>query len=328
MIDKKFNYIIDVRSPREFEDSHIPLAINLPIFNNDEFDNIGKLYKENPSNANIEGAKIACKNIASIIENNKQILEHKNKILIYCARGGNRSLALYQVLKSIKMQVERLEGGYKEYRKYITNYLQDDIDKKFLTLCGNTGCGKSEIIKECNSWSIDLEFISKHCGSVFGFILGKQPSMKMFQNQLVEELETKNDKLILIENESKKLGNIIIPSKLYNAYKNGFKILVITNLENRIKRILNMYENIKDIDFRNSLEKITPYIEKNIKNSILKAWEKGDKHIVTEILLIKYYDKVYKQEKTNLTIKADSIKQAINCIYEIKNDLLKKVFRI
>lgn len=325
MIFKNFDYIIDVRSPREFEESHIPNAINLPIFNNDEFTYIGKLYKNSPKNANIEGAKIACINIANIIENNKYMIDFKNKILVYCARGGNRSLALYQVLKSIKIQVERFEGGYKKYRQYITNYLQSKINKNFLTLCGNTGCGKSEIIQACNSWSINLEVLCKHYGSVFGAMYNKQPSIKMFQNNLVNEIENKNTDLLLIENESKKLGDIVIPSKLYEAYKNGFKVLIEASLENRIKRITKIYSNISDTYFKAGIKRIAPYISSSIKNEIIKAWDRGDKVYVAELLLIKYYDKVYRQEKTSLTINADCIKHASELICEIRNENIKKL---
>lgn len=324
-----FTHIIDVRSPIEFEESHIPNALNLAVLNNCEFKKIGLLYKQNAFESNYLGAEIVLKNISTILKNNKNIFNYKNNILIYCARGGNRSLSLYQVLKALKFRVQRIDGGYKAYRKNILEFFNTSLENnkfinhRFLTLCGNTGCGKSEIIKMANTWSVDLEELCNHFGSSFGFIAGIQPSVKMFENNIVNDLLSKKSQILLIENESIKLGKIIIPKNLYLAYQNTHKILINTNLENRIKRVMSLYKNIKEEDFLNALNKISPYISKNIKNDILKAFENGNKFKVTEILIIKYYDKVYKKINYDFEINSDDLTKAYKEIKEIKHDLLK-----
>lgn len=318
-----FDFIIDVRSPREYESSHIPNALNLPIFSDSEFQKIGLLYKQNTLEANFLGASLACKNIANIIENNRDILSHKNKILLYCARGGNRSLGLYQVLKALKLRVQRLDNGYKGYRKSIVEFLDSPIKRDFLALCGNTGCGKSDLIKMAQDWSIDLESLCNHYGSSFGFLAGKQPSVKMFQNTLANELFIKNAKILLIENESKKLGNIILPNELYKAYQDSPKILITCSLENRIKRILGLYENISNKDLINTIEKISPYISKNIKNEIIKSLENNDKSKVTEILITKYYDKTYKVATYDFIVHSDDLSKAYANIQDIRDGLIK-----
>jgi tRNA 2-selenouridine synthase len=39
--------IIDVRSPVEFDKGHIPDAINIPVFSNEERAHVGTVYKQN-----------------------------------------------------------------------------------------------------------------------------------------------------------------------------------------------------------------------------------------------------------------------------------------
>jgi tRNA 2-selenouridine synthase len=124
-----FDVIIDVRSPKEFEESHIPGSINLYVLNNEEHHEIGYLYKQvSKKIANKKGVIYILKNISHHLENNE--FENK-KILIYCARGGKRSESFYTILKQLGYDVYRLNKGYKGYRSYVTNYLRD-IEHNFL----------------------------------------------------------------------------------------------------------------------------------------------------------------------------------------------------
>jgi len=77
---------IDVRSPLEFEEDHIPGALNLPIFDNEERKEVGTLYKMvGRDQAVLRGTEIGGKRIGNIIN---KISELKGcDIVIYCARG-------------------------------------------------------------------------------------------------------------------------------------------------------------------------------------------------------------------------------------------------
>ena len=112
-----YNTIIDVRTPLEFDEDHIPRSVNYPVLTNKQRHEIGLKYKENSFLAKKEGASIISANISKII--NKIKFDKKNKTLIYCWRGGLRSLSLYLVLKQIGYDVTLLEGGYKTYRGYV-----------------------------------------------------------------------------------------------------------------------------------------------------------------------------------------------------------------
>ena len=60
-----FNSIIDVRSPSEFLDDHIPNAINLPVLDDVQRESIGTIYRQkNPFEAT---AKIPLRVVGTLI---------------------------------------------------------------------------------------------------------------------------------------------------------------------------------------------------------------------------------------------------------------------
>lgn len=318
-----FSHIIDVRSLREFAYSHIPNALNFAVLDDDEFEKIGTLYKTDSFGAKVLGASLVSKNIAKHLLQLKEIISPKKPFLIHCARGGMRSQSLYMVLNAIGYQVFLLEGGYKSYRKIVTSYLQSQMPHQFITLVGQSGSGKSEILSHFKN-ALDIENIAKHLGSSFGGILGHQPSVKHFQNLLFTALKNlENAPFVLVECESKKLGNLVLPSTLYNAYQNAPKILIIAPLEQRIQRICQQYGKISPAFFEKSMQKITPFIKREFWKEAKDSYYRGDLKKVAEILLLEYYDKVYKKESFLHSITFCNIKQVKQEIIAFAKDFYK-----
>ncbi|TLD85106.1 tRNA 2-selenouridine(34) synthase MnmH [Helicobacter sp. MIT 11-5569] len=304
-----FSHIIDVRSPREYAESHIPNAINCAVLNDEEFERIGTLYKQNSFNAKVLGASFVSANISKHLLDLQDKITPKKPIGIHCARGGMRSQSFFTVLSSIGYQAILLEGGYKSYRKEVIRYLQSPLPHRFITLVGQTGSGKSEIISSYKN-ALDLERIAKHLGSSFGAIYGLQPSVKSFQNLLFTKLKNlENTPFVLIEGESKRIGNLILPSVLYSTYQKAPKILIQTPLEMRIKRITEQYGKISPIFFENAMQKIAPFMKKEFWQNAKDAFNRGDLESVAEILLVEYYDKVYKKESYIYTIPYQTLNQ-------------------
>ncbi|WP_024954592.1 tRNA 2-selenouridine(34) synthase MnmH [Sulfurospirillum arcachonense] len=318
-----YELIIDARSPKEFKESHLPTAINFYALSDKEHHEIGEMYvQKSKPDAKVLGASYICHNAAEHLKTIYQKCQIGSKIGIYCAKGGLRSTSLATILSFTGYRVYKIERGYKDYRSYVLKYLENFRHKNFLVLGGNTGCGKSELIQKLTP-SIDLENLANHFGSTFGLMNGAQPSQKAFENELVYKLgNIDENSWIFIEGESKRIGSIIQPDLLYKRFQESIRIEVTAPLEQRVQRILKDYINIDDEYFFNSMNIITPYIRKSSKKEAIKSYENRDLAKVAEILLVDYYDQVYRKPK-NIKYIVDNTNEseALSCLKEIQLEL-------
>ena len=294
----EYELIIDARSPKEYENSHLPTALNLYSLSDEEHHEIGEMYvQHSKQDAKVLGASYICQNAARHLKTINKMCTLGSKIGIYCARGGLRSTSLATILSITGYRVYKIDRGYKEYRQYVLKYIENFNHKNFIVLGGNTGCGKSELIQKLSP-SLDLEGLANHFGSTFGLMNGTQPTQKAFENNLVYKLQNIDEKSwIFVEGESKKIGSVTQPSLLYNRLQSGLRVEITAPLEQRVERILKDYINIDDEYFFASMKTITPYIKKSAKEDAIKSYENGDLSRVAEILLVDYYDKVYRRPK-------------------------------
>ena len=113
---KKFDTIIDVRSPSEFEADHIVGAINCPVLSDLEREKVGTIYKkESTFKAKIIGSSLTARNIAKHIEEKFAEFQGSWQPLVYCWRGGQRSKAFAIILSEVGWRTQQLEGGYKMF---------------------------------------------------------------------------------------------------------------------------------------------------------------------------------------------------------------------
>ncbi|WP_263832903.1 tRNA 2-selenouridine(34) synthase MnmH [Sulfurospirillum oryzae] len=291
-----FDLLIDARSPNEYNESHIPNAQNFYALNDAEHQEVGTLYKQVSRNdAKILGARYICQNVAHHLQEIAKTYKIGSKIGIYCARGGLRSSSIAIILSHIGYQVYRLSGGYKNYRLHVLTYLENLPHHRFIVLGGNTGCGKSELLQTLQP-SIDLEKLANHLGSSFGSIKGAQPSQKAFENILCEILcKIDPNALIFIEAESKRMGKLTLPALLHARMKESFRIEITAPLIQRVERILKDYHCITPLFFDQAMQMIAPYIKKSAKEAAMLAYEHHQLDEVAKILLVEYYDLVYKK---------------------------------
>jgi len=90
----RFDEILDVRSPAEYAEDHIPQAANFPVLDDDERAEVGTVYKQvSPFEARKRGAAKVAANIARHLQQHWQGRERDWRPLVYCWRGGTRSAA-------------------------------------------------------------------------------------------------------------------------------------------------------------------------------------------------------------------------------------------
>jgi tRNA 2-selenouridine synthase len=245
---QEFSTIIDVRSPGEFAEDHIPGAINCPVLDNAERVQVGTLYKQvGAFEAKKVGAALVAKNIGRHIEAHFSDKEKDWQPLVYCWRGGNRSGSMAHILARIGWRVAQLDGGYKDYRRYVNSALPVLASHtQWRVICGTTGSGKSHLLQSLENQGaqvLDLEALAAHKGSVLGHLPEQaQPSQKMFESQIWERMRGFDQtRLVFVESESKKVGNLRVPEEIINGMRSSPCITLELSLEQRISLLMRDY---------------------------------------------------------------------------------------
>ena len=218
-----YDLIIDARSPREFADDHLPGAINLPVVGNDEYAQVGILYKADRHRAYLRGVADSLRNMADAIDAHLGQLPADARLLVYCFRGGKRSRLWFDTLRTIGFKADRLDGGWKRYRRWVIASLERFPERfDYHVLNGPTGCGKTRLLHalaEAGEQVLDLEGIARHRGSLIGTIPGvQQPGQKLFESELLQQLRGYDpDRPVWVEAESKKIGDVQLPTALHQS---------------------------------------------------------------------------------------------------------------
>ncbi len=292
---------IDLRSPVEFNDGHIPGAVNIPLFSDQERSEIGTIYRhQGPGSARNRGLEVVAPRLAEMVSAIQERAADST-IVVYCWRGGERSDAIAKVLDIMKIKGYRLAGGYKAYRAFIIERLRELPRSRVVVIHGLTGSGKTEIIKRLAADglpAVDLEGLANHRGSVFGGLgLGKQPRQKQFDSMLYEKLQQfADEKFLIVESESRKIGKLFLPDRLYAMMKEGLHVLIYDNLENRVNRIYDEYvvaSGNTAKEYINCMEGLQRYLGKKKTQEITKMISDGNFRNAIRILLTDYYDPLY-----------------------------------
>jgi tRNA 2-selenouridine synthase len=217
----QFDEVIDVRTPAEFAEDHVPGALNLPVLSNEERARIGTLYKQvSPFQAKKLGAALVARNIAGHLETALIDRPRTWRPLVYCWRGGQRSASLTHILRQIGWDARQLDGGYRAYRPAVVAELETlPTQLRLRVVCGLTGSGKSRLLgllAQQGAQVLDLERLAAHRGSVLGNLPDEpQPSQKLFESRLWDALRRLDPaRPVFVESESKRIGQLHVPQAL------------------------------------------------------------------------------------------------------------------
>jgi len=250
---ENYSEIIDVRSPSEFAEDRIPNAINLPVLDDAERAEVGTIYKQCPFTARKIGAALVAKNVSQHLIEHFASKDRDYRALVYCWRGGQRSNSMATVLAQIGWQVTVLEGGYKTYRAYVREQLEQLPEQfTYKLLCGLTGSGKTYILRQLSQRGVqvlDLEAIANHRGSLLGEEWtgqpAAQPSQKYFDSLLLQQLQSfEPSKTVWVESESNKIGRVYLPQSLWQKMKQASCLEIQLPLAARVQFLLQEYPHL------------------------------------------------------------------------------------
>ena len=239
---------IDVRSPSEFAEDHIPGAVSMPVLDDTERAEVGTLHaRESEFAAKQRGAAIVARNIARIIERHCQGKPRDWAPLVYCWRGGKRSGALAHVLREIGWRAVQLDGGYRTYRRHVVATLETLPARfRYVVICGLTGSGKSRLLAALagvGAQVLDLEGLARHRGSLLGDLPDDpQPGQKWFESQLMAALEALDPaRPVFVESESRKIGTLQVPEALLASMRASACVRVETPQPLRVALLKEEY---------------------------------------------------------------------------------------
>lgn len=297
-----FSEIIDVRSPSEFAEDHIPGSINCPVLDDEERARVGTLYKQSgPFEAKKIGAALVARNIARHLEERFLDKARDWNPLVYCWRGGNRSGSMTHILAKIGWHAVQLDGGYKEYRRHVNTEL-NELPKRFQyrVICGTTGSGKSRLLQTLaarGAQVLDLEQLAAHRGSVLGNLPSEpQPSQKTFESSIWQALRHFDpEHPVFVESESKKVGQLRVPDVLIECMRTSPCISLHLPQTQRVQLLMQDYAHF--VDTPELLNTQLEYLLQIHGRPKISRWQSmanaGQIETLVDELLADHYDPAY-----------------------------------
>ena len=330
----KTNPVFDVRSPGEYNHAHMPGALSLPLFTDEERKQVGTAYKQVSREKAIKiGLDYFGPKMRKMVEEVEALATDSRLILVYCWRGGMRSGAVSWLLDMYGFNVYTLIGGYKKFRNHVLDSFK--LPYQLNIIGGYTGSGKTELLKtlkEKGELVIDLENIASHKGSAFGAIgLPEQPTQEMFENLLSCEMsdvrceQAKNEvtgeeltsdishhtSRIWLEDESQRIGLVNIPGDLWRNMRRSPVFFLDIPFEERLKHIIPEYGVLDPEKLIAAIERISQKLgHLNAKTAILLL--KEEKISESFAILLKYYDKFYFRSLHNRE-QAEALIHTVKC---------------
>ncbi len=313
--------LTDVRTPAEFEAGHIPGAVNIPLFSNEERAHVGTVYKQQTQEQAMKlGYKYVTPKLDHYVAEAKK-LEADGELAVYCWRGGMRSKAFAEHIHANGIKrVLVIEGGYKAYRKYALESF--DMTSTIYVLGGYTGSGKTRILEHLSQKGhqvIDLEGLANHKGSAFGGIgQDKQPTTEHFSNLLFWEWKKMDLSIpVWVEDESSNIGSVNIPENFFSRMRESKVCFLNMPKEQRAKILVEEYAACEKNRLAHSIERISKRLGGLRTSEALQYLEEGN-YYETALITLDYYDKFYlkglnrRDQKNVIVIESDSIDEVKN----------------
>jgi len=306
--------LVDARTPAEFAEATIPGAINVPIFDDEQRVRVGTLYKQQGKNVakRLAVELVAPKIPALVTQVEAALAGRRPPVVVFCWRGGMRSRALTTFLDLAGIPARQLVGGHKAFRGHVRAFFEAGEWGRLLVLRGLTGVGKTRLLlrlREDGYPVLDLEGLASHRGSAFGNLgLPPQPGQISFEAHLWDELRRiPQDGYALAEGESKHIGRLVLPPKVYEALQTETTLWVNASLDYRSRIILDDYPAIDELRgaFVRPLKALRPRLGGETVERLLGLLERGEWAELVRELMVLYYDPLYRHTRPENRIEID-----------------------
>jgi tRNA 2-selenouridine synthase len=289
--------ILDVRAPIEFAQGHVPGALNLPLFTDEERARIGTTYKQVSQERAVHlGLEFFGPKMSAMAKQAQKLAQGK-EVRLHCWRGGMRSGAVMWLLELAGFKVHLLDKGYKEYRREVLASF--DTPRQWRVLGGLTGSGKTDVLHALTATSatqpvLDLEGLASHKGSAFGAIgQPAQPTQEQFENNLAAAMAAlPTDAPIWVEDESRQIGRLTIPPALFAQLRTAPRWVLEVPRAARVAKLAAEYGAENPVELAAAIERLHKRLGGLATQQALAAVEAGDFAQMVELVL-DYYDKTY-----------------------------------
>ena len=287
--------ILDVRAPVEYAQGHIPGAVNFPLFSDEERARIGTTYKQQSQDkAVLLGLDFFGPRMSQLVKLARKLAPHK-RVRVHCWRGGMRSGAVLWLLELAGFDVQLLDHGYKDYRRWAL--AEFDQPRPLWVLGGLTGSGKTDVLHTLAAQQqpvLDLEGLAAHKGSAFGSIgQPEQPTQEQFENELALLLTRFSaDAPIWLEDESRTIGRISVPGGLFEQMRTAPLVVLEIPREVRVRKLADEYGREDPAALAGSILRIRKRLGGlATKDALAAIGESNMEKMVS--LVLDYYDKTY-----------------------------------
>ena len=240
--------LLDVRAPVEFARGAFPNAVNIPLLDDAQREQIGKRYKHAGQDEAIRlGLELATPEIREQrLSDWTGFSDAHPQGYIYCFRGGLRSRTTQQWLRESGIDLPLVRGGYKAMRRFLIDELElSAAEVPLVCVGGLTGVGKTRALLKTRH-HIDFEGLANHRGSAFGRDpLDRQPAVIDWENRVSIAFLKHRDRFprrpLLVEDEGRCIGRVNLPDYLYAAMLQAPRALLEAGTEQRVQMIREDY---------------------------------------------------------------------------------------
>lgn len=310
-----FDDLIDVRSPAEFAEDHVPGALSLPVLSDAERARVGTIYvQESAFRARKIGAALVARNAARHLEGPLADRDGGWRPLVYCWRGGQRSGSFATILRQVGWRADTVEGGYRTWRRLVQRALYEaSLPHRLVLLDGLTGTGKTELLGHLDArgvQTLDLEGLARHRGSLLGAMPGGQPSQKAFETALARRLAALDPaRPVVAEAESSKVGDIVLPPSLWAAMGQARRLEVVAAPADRARYLARSYRELAADGDRlaDLLRLLAPLRGHATVEGWLGLLAAGETEALAAALMAEHYDPAYRRSRARHPVATEAL---------------------